>query len=198
MSDYKTPSDYKNPSGYKYNGRKMNSKYANNLRAEIAESERLVTTHQRPQYNYNDERDGIAINPVSAGLVIAMVGFSLYWVKGWMAGWSSYDLPWNLVAGYYNVIFGWPLDTFPKIWDWLENIRLMHHVKKDMAIAVVGIIMYGLLVIGIYIKIYKIIMNFGDSKLDDSGSDLLINVLLFPLILGVLISLIRGLFRWMF
>ena len=197
MSDYKNSGNYKNPAGYKYNGRKMNSEYANNLRAEIAQSDRLVT-HQRPQYNYNNERDGIAINPVSAGLVIALLGFSLYWLKGWMGGWSSYDLPWNLIAGYYNVIFGWPLDTFPKIWDWLQDIRLTHNAKKDMAIAVVGIIMYGLLVMGIYIKIYKMIMNFGDSKMDEAGSVLIINVFLFPVILGGLISLIRGLFRWIF
>ncbi|MGP4971910.1 hypothetical protein [Psychrobacter aquimaris] len=190
-------SDYKNPGGYKYNGRKMNSEYANLLRAEIAQSDRIETP-QRPQRHYNNERDGIAINPISAGLVVALVGFSLYWVKGWMAGWSSYDLPWKFIAGYYNIIFGWPLDTFPRIWVWLQDIRLMHHAKKDMAIAVVGIIMYGLIVLSIYIKISRTIINFGNSKMNDGGGILLSNVLGLPLFLGGLISLIRAVFRWIF
>lgn len=190
-------SDYKNPGGYKYNGRKMNSGYANNVRAEIAKAEAdMLNTRQRPQRYYNNERDGIAINPVdsivAAGLVIGVVGFCLYWVKGWMNGWASYDLPWNFIAGYYNIIFGWTIDTFPSVWGWLKT-------TINTPIAVVGIVLYGLLVLSIYIKIYITIMfRVAGNMNAEQGWMLLSNLLLMPLFLGGLFSLVRGVFRWLF
>lgn len=109
-----------------------------------------------------------------------------------MNGWASYDLPWNFIAGYYNIIFGWTIDTFPSVWGWLKT-------TINTPIAVVGIVLYGLLVLSIYIKIYITLMFRVAGNMDaEQGWMLLSNLLLMPLFLGGLFSLVRGVFRWLF
>lgn len=187
--------DYRNPGGYKYNGRKMNSDYANNQRAEIARNEASMNnSYRRPhtQDNYYDERDGIPINPISAmvmaGLVIGAVGFGLYWVKGWMNAWASHDLPWNYIAGYYNIIFGWTIDTFPRVWGWLKT-------TINTPVAVIGIFLYAILVMIIYMKLYiSISYRVMRRTTSDQRWIFLANVLLLPLVLGGLFSMVKWIF----
>ena len=195
MSDYK----YKNPGGYKFNGRKMNSGYSKNIQAEIDEANRYKSQPPRQQ-SYHNQREGIPINPeaafITAALVIGGVGFGLYWIKGFLSSWSTQVFPWNFVVGYYNLLFGWPLDTFPKVWGWLMRLHLTPYSVTDTTIAVVGIFFYGMLMLGVYLNIYTMIMARSAKRGEDQRYFLLTMILLAPIAIGGILTLIVAAIAW--
>lgn len=131
-------------------------------------------------------------NRMSAAIILGLLGFGLYWLGDFFSRWSTFDFPYNFIAGFYNLLFVIPVKTFPSVWHWLSMLNITPWVNVNLVISVVGIIFYGFVVFALYSAVLSVFRKKNFDGYEVFG------VVVIPALLGFFWFVIAGTLGWLF
>ncbi|TVP53321.1 MAG: hypothetical protein EA349_14085 [Halomonadaceae bacterium] len=133
-----------------------------------------------------------AIQTVAVLMVIAAVGYGLYWLGIQATEWYLLPAPYWFIAGFYYYAIVFPILSFSEVWHFLLAFGLTDYPNVNDLISIVGIILYGLMLLFIIRGISNLLSLIRIRPLNQ------LRLFLAPAALALLWFLGAMIFNWLF
>lgn len=131
-------------------------------------------------------------------IVIAALGFALYWGSGILENNAYYSFPYKPIALFYDYTLVVPAKSVPKVWHWLSHLNLTSWSALNTTISVIGVIAYTWISLALYYLWIETLASLlkGDDTASNYGAAW--GLFLFPAMFALIWFIISSLFGWLF